>query len=92
MRQASPTTALYAGGGISFGTIERGNDYDRYGPGSTYYDGSGLQGYFAAGLQTGSHTQFITQLEISLPFYRLDNGYGDKTYAPSAMLTAGLGF
>jgi hypothetical protein len=92
MRQASPSTALYAGGGISLGTLERGNEYDRYDSSSTYYYGSGLQGDFAAGMQMGSRTQFITQLEISLPFYRLGNNFGDKTYAPTAMLTAGLGF
>jgi hypothetical protein len=89
MSQATPTTTLYAGGGLSFGVIERGSAYS-----SEHYTGAGVHGDLAAGLQMGRArgAQFVAQLEVVLPFYRLSNDEGSKDYSAGAMLTAGVGW
>jgi hypothetical protein len=92
-KRVSEKTSLYAGGGLSVGTMETG-DGEAYSATHQYYWGGGMGADFAAGVQSGGPrgTQFLAQFELKLPFYEVGNNNGETTYVAAAMLSAGLGW
>jgi len=86
-RWTAPRAAFYGGGGFSFGVLDKG-EY------AYHYSGGGLQGELTGGLQFGAKTgtRGLVQLDITLPFYQLDNDSGAKTYVAAAMVSGGLGW
>lgn len=94
-KRLSPNAIGYVGGGLSLGSMSRGEDLYYYGGNSyDYYWGSGLQGELTAGMQLGKArgVQFLAQLDITLPFYRMGNHDGEHDYAGAAVVSGGLGF
>ena len=81
--QLSPSVRGYVGGGLSAGAMDRGE-----------YWGEGVHAELTTGLQVGGArgTQFLTQFDLTLPFYRLGDRQGQHDYVPTAMISAGLGF
>jgi hypothetical protein len=92
-RRLAPTIIGYIGGGLSLGSMGKGEG-DRYYEPNAYYTGGGLQSELTAGMQLGSARgmQFIGQLDITLPFYRLSNDEGQHDYAGAVVLSGGVGF
>lgn len=90
-KRLNATTSWSAGGGLSLGTMERGDAYA--GP-PYYYEGGGLHADAALNLQVGKTrgVQFVSSIELSLPFYRLTNDVGEKSYSAAAIITGGLGW
>ncbi|HEX5063949.1 MAG TPA: hypothetical protein VFV99_31435 [Kofleriaceae bacterium] len=86
---SSPTRAVYGGGGLSVGSLDRSDQY-----GANHYWGSGLQGELTAGAQFGGKTgvRGLIQLDITLPFFQMGNDNGDKEYVAAAMVSGGLGW
>ena len=84
----------FFGGGLSAGSISRGDPTVYYGDSSDYYWGEGIHGELSAGLHVGkAHgMQLLTQIDITLPFYRVGNEFGMKDYTAAAVVSGGLGF
>jgi hypothetical protein len=91
--QSSDHALLYAGGGLGIGSTHKGSEHDYY-PNHGYFWGSGVEADFTAGLQLGraSGTQFLAQLDVTLPFYEIGNDIGDKDYVAAAVLSGGVGW
>ena len=82
---------VYGGGGLSLGMRE--TNKLAY-PSDPHYEGGGAHAEATAGLQIGRAQrgpQLMVQADLTLPFYRLGNWSGDKIYAPSFLLTIGVG-
>jgi hypothetical protein len=92
-RRLAPTIVGYVGGGLSLGSMSKGEG-ERYYESGAYYSGAGVQSELTAGMQLGSARgmQFIGQLDITLPFYRLSNDEGQHDYAGAVVLSGGVGF
>ncbi|HEY5926434.1 MAG TPA: hypothetical protein VIV11_32330 [Kofleriaceae bacterium] len=90
----SPAVKAFIGGGLSAGSIKRGDPTVYYGDSRDFYWGEGIHGELTAGFHVGkAHgMQLLTQLDITLPFYRLGNDDGMKDYAAAAVVSGGLGF
>ena len=68
-------------GGISFGAMAAGDG-----------EGGGVQGELTAGLGFGFTDQanLLVQFDLTLPFYRVSNEFGEKSYAALAVLSGGV--
>lgn len=94
----------YFGGGLSYGRRSFGGDW-HYSPTGTYttaWEGSGLQGELTVGYELARATslRLFVQADVVLPFYEVTSEtfsrYGvpaatDRRYAPSLIVTIGLG-
>jgi hypothetical protein len=76
-RRSGEGVAVYGGGGLSIGGNTTG-----------YASGGGLQSELTAGVDVGRSLHALLQIDLTLPLYKQDDG----SYAPSFVMSAGIGW